>query len=126
ATRPKDPTVYPEFKDDLKAAMTAELRAFIAGAVFDGGGKFSSLLVSTSATVNQPLAALYGVQGVSGTAMAPVMLDAGQRAGLLTRAGYLTVTGATDGSHPAKRGRKVYERFLCGELPPPPNNVPHR
>jgi hypothetical protein len=52
------------------------------------------------------------------------MLDTTQRSGLLTRAGFLTVTGATDGSHPVKRGRRVYERFLCGELPPPPPVVP--
>ena len=53
-----------------------------------------------------------------------MMLDGAQRAGLLTRAGFLTVTGAADGSHPVKRGRRVYERFLCGELPPPPADVP--
>jgi hypothetical protein len=124
ADRPKDPMIYPEFKDDLKAAMTAELRQFIASVVFDGDGKFSSLLMAPSTFVNQPLAAVYGLGGVQGTAAKPMMLDASQRAGLLTRAGYLTVTGATNGSHPVKRGRKIYERFLCGELPPPPNNVP--
>ncbi|HEY0711991.1 MAG TPA: DUF1588 domain-containing protein, partial [Polyangia bacterium] len=52
------------------------------------------------------------------------MLDAGQRAGLLTRAGFLSVTGATDGSHPVKRGRRIYERLLCAHLPSPPGDVP--
>ena len=47
-----------------------------------------------------------------------------KRAGLLTRAGFLTVTGATDGSNPVKRGRRVYERLLCGVLPAPPKDVP--
>jgi hypothetical protein len=61
---------------------------------------------------------------VTGADLKPAMLDASQRAGLLTRAGFLTVTGATDGSHPSKRGRRVYERLLCGELPPPPPVVP--
>src|SRR5204862_435819 len=124
ADRPKDPAVYPEFKDDLKAAMTAELRAFISSVVFDGDSKLSSLLLSTAAQVNQPLAAVYGIKGVQGTAMTQTMLDGAQRAGLLTRAGYLTVTGATDASHPVKRGRKIFEPFLCGGLPPPPNVVP--
>ena len=36
--RPKDPAVYPEFKDDLKAAMVAETRAFVSAVVFDGDG----------------------------------------------------------------------------------------
>jgi hypothetical protein len=124
AERPKDPMVYPEFKDDLKAAMTEELRTFIASVVFDGDKSLSSLLTATSSFLNQPLAALYGVRNVTGTALKPAMLDAEQRAGLLTRAGFLTVTGATDGSHPVKRGRRVYERMLCGELPPPPPVVP--
>jgi hypothetical protein len=124
AERPKDPTLYPEFKDDLKAAMTAEMRTFIANIVFDGDGKMGSLLTATNSFVNQPLAAVYGIKGVTGADLKPTMLDGAQRAGLLTRAGFLTVTGATDGSHPAKRGRRVYERLLCGELPPPPPVVP--
>jgi hypothetical protein len=124
AERPKDPAVYPEFKDDLKAAMTAEVRSFISGIVSDGDGRLSSLLMATSSFVNQPLAAVYGLTGVTGTTMKPMSLDSGQRAGLLTRAGFLTVTGATDGSNPVKRGRRVYERLMCGVLPAPPADVP--
>jgi hypothetical protein len=122
--RPKDPAVYPEFKDDLKAAMASEMRAFIAGVVTDGDSRLSSLLMATSTFVNQPLAAVYGLSGVTGTAMKPMTLSATERAGLLTRAEFLTVTGSTDGSHPVKRGRRIYERLLCGQLPPPPNDVP--
>jgi hypothetical protein len=124
AERPKDPAVYPEFKDDLKAAMAAEANAFVGNVVFDGDGKLSTLLTATFSFVNQPLAAVYGVKGVQGAALKESMLDPGQRAGLLTQAGFLTVTGSTDGSHPVKRGKKVYERLLCGELPPPPGDVP--
>jgi hypothetical protein len=124
AARPKDPMIYPEFNAALTAAMDAEQRAFVGNAVFGAGGKFSNLLLDTSATLSAPLATLYGVAGVNGTAARDVTLDKTQRAGLLTRAGFLTVTGATDGSHPVKRGRRIYERFMCGELPPPPNNVP--
>jgi hypothetical protein len=92
--------------------------------VFDGDSKFTSLLLSNSASVNQPLAAIYGLKGVTGTTMTQAMLDPGQRAGLLTRAGFLAVAAATDGSNPVQRGRKVFERLLCGGLPPPPNVVP--
>jgi hypothetical protein len=74
--------------------------------------------------VNQPLAAVYGLRGVTGMAMTPAMLDAQQRAGLLTRAGFMAVTGATNGSRPVQRGHRIYERLLCQTLPPPPNNVP--
>ena len=62
--------------------------------------------------------------GVAGTASVQKMLDATQRSGILTQSGFLTITGASNGSNPVKRGRKIYERFMCGELPPPPPNVP--
>jgi hypothetical protein len=122
--RPKDPAIYPQWNDALKASMSAELRSFISSVVFDGDGKLTSLLTGTNSFVNQSLADIYGVKGVAGTDMKPAMLDQGQRAGLLTRAGWLAITGATNGSHPIKRGHKVYERLLCLTLPPPPNNVP--
>jgi hypothetical protein len=51
-------------------------------------------------------------------------LPAGQRGGLLTLAGFLANTGAADGSVPPRRGKVVYTRLLCTELPPPPNEVP--
>jgi hypothetical protein len=122
--RPKDMMVYPEWTDALKAAMAAELKSFVSNVVFDADGKFTSLLMGTNSFVNQPLAAIYGMKGITGTDMKPVTLDGEQRAGLLTRAGFLAVTGATNGSHPIKRGHKIFERVLCETLPPPPNNVP--
>jgi hypothetical protein len=124
ATRPKDGAVYPDWNDALAGSMTAELKAFVANIVFDGDGKFSSLLTGTNTFVNQPLAALYGMRGITGMAMTPGTLDGTQRSGLLTRAGFMAVTGAPNASHPIKRGHKIYERLLCETLPPPPNNVP--
>jgi hypothetical protein len=122
--RPKDPMIYPEFKDDLKAAMGAETRAFVDNVLFDGDGRLSTLLTASHSFVSQSAAAIYGLTGVTGTTMKRADLDPKQRAGLLTQLGFLTLTGATDGSNPVKRGRKVYERVLCGVLPAPPANVP--
>ena len=34
------------------------------------------------------------------------------------------MNAGTDASSPTKRGNRVYQRLLCGELPLPPNNVP--
>jgi hypothetical protein len=122
-TLPKDPNVYPEFVDALRTADRTETRAFIA-AVMKGDQHLSTLLLGTNATVTQPVAALYGLPAVSATGTADTTLDPRQRAGLLTRASFLTVTGATDGSHPVKRGRRIYERLMCNVLPPPPNTIP--
>jgi Protein of unknown function (DUF1592)/Protein of unknown function (DUF1588)/Protein of unknown function (DUF1595)/Protein of unknown function (DUF1585)/Protein of unknown function (DUF1587) len=123
AERPKDAATYPEWNADLKAAMDAESRGFVDNAVFDTDGRFETLLTANYSFVNAPLAAIYDVSA-SGAAAQKTDLDPSQRSGILTQAGFLTLTGATDGSNPVKRGRKVYERVLCGVLPPPPPNVP--
>ena len=125
AERPKDPKLYPEFNDDLKAAMIAEARAFVSNVVFDGDSTLSTLLTANF-SLRQPAAGggLRHDRRHRAWTSSSADLDANQRAGLLTQAAFLTVTGATDGSHPVKRGKKVYERLLCGELPPPPADVP--
>ena len=124
ADRPKDAKLYPEWKDDLKKAMADELRAFVNHVVFEGDGKLATLLGASFSFVNQPLAAVYGMTGVTGPELKRADLDAQQRAGLLTLSGWLALTGASDGSHPVMRGKMVYERLLCGQLPPPPPDVP--
>ena len=122
--RPKDPKAYPEFTEPLKAAMAAEARAFVTNVVFDGDSKLQTLLTATFSFVNQPLAPIYGLPAVQGMELKQAMLEPNQRAGLLTQSAFLTVTGDTAGSHPVKRGKKIYERLLCGTLPPPPADVP--
>jgi len=122
--REKDVMMYPEFKDDqVKAAMIAEARTFLTHVVFDGDGLLSTALTADYSYVNQPLAPLYG-KTASGMELKQMSLDPAQRSGLFTQPGFLTVTGATNGSNPVKRGRKIFEGMLCGELPPPPANVP--
>ncbi len=122
--RPKNPMIYPQFKDDLKTAMLEEARAFVGNVVFDGDSLLSTVLTAGFSFVNQPLAGVYGLKGVTGMPLKQAELDATQRSGLLTQTAFLTITGATDGSHPVKRGKKIYENLLCGELPPPPAVIP--
>ncbi len=123
ASRPKDPNIYSMWNQDLAAAMETEFRSYGSSAVF-GTGLFSDLLTGTTSSVNQALGTIYGVSGVTGSAPQPVTFPAAQRGGLLTLAGFLTVTGATDGSSPVRRGHAVLTRLLCGVLPDPPANVP--
>jgi hypothetical protein len=119
----KDPKVYPEYTDTLKAAMAAETRAFVGSVVFEGDGRWSTLLGASFSFVNQALGGVYGMQ-VAGADLQRTELDRGQRAGFLTEASFLALTGAADGSHPVRRGKAIYEKLLCRELPPPPANVP--
>jgi hypothetical protein len=121
--RPKDSSIYAMFDETLQAAMRTETETFATNVVF-GSGKFDDLLTSTTTSLNQPLAALYGVSGVSGTNFSQATLDGSQRGGLLTLAAFLASTGASNGSDPPRRGKVVFTRFLCTDLPPPPPDVP--
>ena len=124
SSRTKDTTVYAQFTDALKTSMQAELESEILAVALDGDGRLATLLTGTSATVTQPVAAIYGMKNVTGTTAQNVTLDSTQRAGILTRAGWQALFGGSDGSNPIKRGVEIYRRVLCGTVPPPPPNVP--
>lgn len=123
AQLPKDAAAYPDYKDDLKAAMVSETETFTQSVMFDGGGKLETLLSADYSFQNQLLGKVYGSTG-SGTALSKLTLDTTKRLGLLTHPSFLTLAGSPDGSNPVKRGKAVYTKLMCGELPPPPPNVP--
>jgi len=122
-TRGKDASVYPSYGPALQQAMREEVQRYATGVLFGATPTFEALLTSTSTFVNQPLAALYGIAG-AGNTFAAATLPEGQRGGLLTLAGFLANTGSANGSVPPRRGKFVYTRMLCSEMPPPPNQVP--
>ncbi|HYJ10935.1 MAG TPA: DUF1592 domain-containing protein [Polyangiaceae bacterium] len=120
---PKSGEDYPEYDEQLKDAMTSGSDAFAAHVLFDGGGKLETLLTADFSFSNGELSEVYG-GSATGTGLSKSMLDTTQRLGLLTQPAFLTLTGSPDGSNPVKRGKAVYEKLLCGVLPPPPPNVP--
>jgi len=119
----KDQAVYPEFQSSLRTAMHDEIRSFLEEVVVRGDARVETLLTSRIAFVTPELAALYGVQPPAGT-MAKVELPAGERAGLLTRSGFLAMHADPNQSSPIKRGVAVRERLLCQGLPPPVADIP--
>ena len=121
----KDPARYPEYDDAMKAAMRTELEAFVERVLAEESASFERLLTDRSAYVNGPLAELYGVSGgpTSPTDWQWVELDGTERAGLLTRAAFLTVFSAANVQSPIRRGVFVLEEVLCQELGEPPPNA---
>jgi len=121
----KDPMVYPQFDDGLRASMKAEFRAFVEDALFEGDGRLETLLTSRTTFVDAALAPLYGVPLPAGSGLRKVQLDGSQRAGVLTSVGLLTAHTLSDTSAPIIRGKFIRERLLCNELaePPPGLNV---
>lgn len=119
-----DKKLYPEFHPILRDAMPAETRAF-----------FRELLVhnlpvrdvvhADFAMLNQRLAELYSIKGVSGCEMRKVALaDGAERGGLLTQAAVLKVTANGTTTSPVKRGAWVMRKILGQPPQPPPPTVP--
>ncbi|HYQ15485.1 MAG TPA: DUF1592 domain-containing protein [Polyangiaceae bacterium] len=123
ALLPKDAASYPDYTDELKTALVGETEAFASSVLFDGGGKLETLLLADYSYENQLLGRVYG-SAASGSGFVKTTLDSSQRLGLLTQPSFLAMTGSPDGSNPVKRGKAVFQKLLCGELPSPPPNVP--
>jgi hypothetical protein len=118
----KDPAAVPGFSPALKEELRRETALFLDDWTAGGPG-LSRLLTTTDAFISKTNAPVYGVTSTAATPV-KVALDAGQRAGLLTQAGFLGSHAHTDGSSPVLRGVAVMTEFLCQRPPPVPDNVP--
>lgn len=120
-TASKNPTLYPGFTPELRAAMVEETLRFTTHAVLRGGDTVAALLTSPQSFVNAALAKLYGLGSASvGKEHVLVDLPAGQRSGLLTQASVLALLAYPDESSPILRGKFVREKLLCDPIAPPP------
>lgn len=85
------------------------------------------MLASTTSFVNTDLAALYNIPagataGATATDFVRVQLPADQRAGLLTRAGFITAHARTDIGSDFERGWVIATRVACDVVPSPPDS----
>jgi hypothetical protein len=116
----KDQAVYPQFTEDVRSAAGQELDRTFAYTVRETAGSLETLLTSPVSFVSEPLARLYGMNGVRGRMMQRVQLSATQRPGILTRVAFLADHALEDQSSPIERGKLVRERLFCQDLAPPP------
>ncbi len=116
---------YPQFPS-LALDMVREAEDF-AVHVFRKGDRTLTTLMTAPYTIATPrlAKAVYGTAGTSTVEgeTVRVNLDPAQRAGLLTGSGLMTVTAHQDQTSPVLRGVLIRERFLCQDLPSPPDNV---
>ena len=128
-TRPLGKTVrpdartFPEFDDELAAAMREETVLFFDAIVREDRSVLE-VIDADYTFVNERLAAHYKIDGVKGPQMRRVKLDDPARGGVLGHAGILTVTSFPHRTSPVLRGRWVLEELLGAEVPPPPPDVP--
>jgi hypothetical protein len=122
----KSATEFPSFSPGLRAAMAAELPAFVEHVLWSGDRSLESLLTASVAFVDAPLAALYGVTAPASSSPGLVRVDvpaAQGRAGILTQAGFLSVQAHPDQTSPVLRGKFVRSMLLCDPPPPPPPDL---
>ncbi|MEI9937628.1 MAG: DUF1592 domain-containing protein [Pseudomonadota bacterium] len=116
---PKDATKYPMFTATSYNSFSAELDNFFQEIAYSGGS-FKDLFLSNVAFVNQDNAAIYGLDPSGYTAdLKKVTLDADQRPGFLTRAGFLASYAHSTTTSPILRGAFMSINIL-GVNPGPP------
>jgi hypothetical protein len=117
-----DKKLYPEFFPWLQEAMLKEAHATFAEMLKSDLG-VTHLVKSDFAMINEPLANLYGIDGVRGWDIRKVTLPAAShRGGFLTMAAVLKTTANGTTTSPVKRGAFVMDKLLgIVPTPPPPN-----
>lgn len=117
----KDPAVFPEFTDELRAAMITEMEMF-ADSILLGDRSMFELVTAKTTFVNDLLAEHYGLAPV-GPSFVEVDTSQVARQGILTQAGILSVLSHATHNSPVKRGKWIMENLLCQVPPPPPEGL---
>jgi hypothetical protein len=119
-----DPTLFPDFDDNLRQAFRGETRLLFES-IKNENRSVLDLLNANYTFVNERLAHHYGIPNVYGTHFRRVALPTGSpRSGLLGHASILTVTSYANRTSPVQRGKWILENLLAMPPPPPPPNVP--
>lgn len=118
-----DPKQFPDFDDELRAAMQQETEMFFEH-VLREERSVMEFIDANYTFLNERLARLYGIEGVKGEQFRRVALKGSARGGLLTQASVLTITSNPTRTSPVKRGKWVLENILGTPPPPAPPNVP--
>jgi hypothetical protein len=119
----KQPAAFPAFTPTLALAMREETLLGLRRAA-SSQVDFRTVFNSTKTFVNEELARLYGISGVTGSSFVEVELPAASgRRGLLGQASLLSVNAHASVSSPTLRGKFVRQILLCQGIPAPPPNV---
>lgn len=120
----KDSVLHPNFGPELAEAMKEEIRQLVMKTIRNGG-TLGDLLATTEGYVNTELAEIYGVSDVDFTngPWQLVQLPAGERAGLLTRAAFLSAHASQTESSYVQRGYQIRTGLFCDVLGVPPQDA---
>jgi mono/diheme cytochrome c family protein len=115
-----DTARFPEFTDDVRAAMYDEAVSFF-GHVIGKDRPVRELVFSDYTFLNEALSKFYGVKKPAGSrAEVELVEGAANRGGLLRLGAVLTTTSGPLRTSPVKRGDWILRRLLGTPVPPPP------
>ena len=118
-----DPSVFPEFDENLRVAMQRETQLFLETQLREDR-PLVELVTANYSFLNERLAQHYGIPNIYGNHFRRVMWPDDRRAGLLGQASILTLTSYANRTSPVSRGKWVLENLLGVPPPEPPPNVP--
>jgi hypothetical protein len=118
-----DPNNYPNFDDNLAAAMRRETELFFNSLVREDRSLLD-LYRADYTFVNERLARHYGFEGVAGDHFRRIQYPDDTRRGLLGQGSVLVQTSLANRTSPVLRGKWVMEVLMGTPPPPPPPDIP--
>ncbi len=119
-----DKALFPEFDSALASAFQTETRMFVQSILRENRG-ILDLLGADYTYLNERLASVYAIPGVTGPGFRRVSLTGNERrGGLLTQGSVLLLTSHQARTSPVLRGKWILDNLLNSPPPPPPANVP--
>jgi hypothetical protein len=116
---------FPEFDEYLRASMQRETEMFFANIIREDRGILDFIDADYS-FINERLARLYRIPGVTGPEFRNVRLPAdSRRGGVVTQASILTVSSLATRTSPVLRGKWILDKILNAPPPPPLPDVPN-
>jgi len=122
ATVQPNPSVYPDFDDNLRVAFRREVELLLDSIIREDRSVLD-LLTADYTFVDERLARHYGIPNIRGSRFRRVELGDSPRRGLLGQGSFLTVTSAGNRTSPVKRGKWILENLLGAPVPSPPPGV---
>ena len=117
-----DPIDNPWCTETLMAAMRDETAMFFCSLVRENQS-ITKLIDADYTYLNEELARLYKIKGVSGDSMQRVRIDPERRGGIFGQGSLLAVTSFPGRTSPVVRGKWILSEVLGTPPPPPPPNV---
>ena len=119
----KDAEKYPGFDEHIAADMRTSLELFLDEVVWSEESDYRKLLLSDEVYVNPRLEKFFEVNVDGKSVFAPVKLDGGKRAGILTHPYLMAQFAHESETSPIHRGVFVLRGLMGHTLRPPPQAV---